>query len=293
MGKLVGILGAGIGLAVEVARSNKAQPTNQSHDSPDHHALSPNSAQATSRSPRPKSYDGYSGGDYEAFHEDSPHAPSSPTPSRRLEKHTEHNDSEFRKSYHDEETTSNWWEVEGNREKEDRKSGEGRDIFTNDEKSRGAYADEPPSYTVATRSGKSSPHSRLSSERGFDENAPKSPIPRGALELPVIVPQRRPEDKSRGWMLCYAPMLESCDISQTEFMEFLTSFNKSSQVRTIPVTKSKIPLQKLTVFLIVVTILGRCQRRSLWRWVCARYRSFDSVNGGSYGCQIRESCSDQ
>lgn len=54
---------------------------------------------------------------------------------------------------------------------------------------------------------------------------------RGGLQLPVIVPQGRPENKSRGWMLCYAPMLASCDISQTEFLDFFKSFNESSKVR--------------------------------------------------------------
>ncbi|MCJ1393149.1 hypothetical protein MMC18_006021 [Xylographa bjoerkii] len=51
----------------------------------------------------------------------------------------------------------------------------------------------------------------------------------GRLACPVIIPQRRPEDKSRGWFRAYAPALMDCGIDQTEFITFLDSFNEASK----------------------------------------------------------------
>lgn len=57
---------------------------------------------------------------------------------------------------------------------------------------------------------------------------PEQGMAPGPLELPVVVPQRRPKAKDRGWQLCYAPMLQNAGISQADFIEFLTLFNKKS-----------------------------------------------------------------
>jgi hypothetical protein len=54
----------------------------------------------------------------------------------------------------------------------------------------------------------------------------------GRLPYPIIIPQRRPEDKSRGWMLAYAPVLDEFGIDQTTFLKFLYDFNESHKVRT-------------------------------------------------------------
>ncbi|MCJ1314940.1 hypothetical protein MMC15_000254 [Xylographa vitiligo] len=51
----------------------------------------------------------------------------------------------------------------------------------------------------------------------------------GRLSCPVIIPQRRPEDKSRGWLRAYAPALMECGIDQTEFISFIESFNEASK----------------------------------------------------------------
>jgi hypothetical protein len=37
--------------------------------------------------------------------------------------------------------------------------------------------------------------------------------PSGPLDLPIIIPQRRPNNKSRGWTLAYSPELAKADIS--------------------------------------------------------------------------------
>jgi hypothetical protein len=70
----------------------------------------------------------------------------------------------------------------------------------------------------------------------------KHPPPRysptaGTLEMPVVLPQRRPKNKERGFVRAYAPMLETCGIEQQEFLDFLDGFGKAIQVRTVPCTR--------------------------------------------------------
>ena len=49
------------------------------------------------------------------------------------------------------------------------------------------------------------------------------------LPLPVILAQRRPKDRSRGFIRAYAPELETCGIDQAMFFDFLQTFEKASQ----------------------------------------------------------------
>ena len=49
------------------------------------------------------------------------------------------------------------------------------------------------------------------------------------LTHPVILPQRRPKARSRGFIRAYAPVLEPCGIDQAMFLEFLDTFEKASQ----------------------------------------------------------------
>lgn len=51
----------------------------------------------------------------------------------------------------------------------------------------------------------------------------------GHLDLPVLLPQRRPGDRTRGFIRAYAPMLETCGIDQAMWIDFLNTFEKSSQ----------------------------------------------------------------
>jgi hypothetical protein len=54
-----------------------------------------------------------------------------------------------------------------------------------------------------------------------------SMIRKGRLPCPVILPQRRPRDKKRGFVRAYAPVLEDCGIDQTTFLDFLKTFHAS------------------------------------------------------------------
>lgn len=49
------------------------------------------------------------------------------------------------------------------------------------------------------------------------------------LPCPVIIPQRRPRDKKRGFVRAYAPILEDVGIDQRTFLDFLKAFHQSSK----------------------------------------------------------------
>lgn len=58
----------------------------------------------------------------------------------------------------------------------------------------------------------------------------------GRLRLPVVLPQRRPSDRSRGFVSAYAPDLGDCGITQDMFMTFLEKFDKSTQANPLLLT---------------------------------------------------------
>ncbi|KAK1074925.1 hypothetical protein LTR74_000769 [Friedmanniomyces endolithicus] len=68
---------------------------------------------------------------------------------------------------------------------------------------------------------------------------------RHALPLPVIIPQRRPRNKTRGFVRAYAPVLANSGIDQATFLSFLDNFYKSSQASPVS-----------TVIFISATIAG-------------------------------------
>ena len=84
-----------------------------------------------------------------------------------------------------------------------------------------------PNSTSAEQSGESS-----SLEDAFllDHPPPKytAENPPSRLPLPVVLPQRRPKTRSRGFIRAYAPVLENCGIDQATWLAFLDKFQKSS-----------------------------------------------------------------
>jgi hypothetical protein len=54
------------------------------------------------------------------------------------------------------------------------------------------------------------------------------PVPRPKIEYPVVLPQRRPKDKTRGFVRAYAPDLAEVGIDQAMFLDFLETFNQAS-----------------------------------------------------------------
>ncbi|KAI1775543.1 hypothetical protein F4818DRAFT_52937 [Hypoxylon cercidicola] len=57
---------------------------------------------------------------------------------------------------------------------------------------------------------------------------PSPPASTAQLPYPVIIPQRRPKNRDRGFIRAYAPDLMRCGIDQRTFMDFLDGFNKAT-----------------------------------------------------------------
>jgi hypothetical protein len=86
-----------------------------------------------------------------------------------------------------------------------------------------AASNEPPSYETTTREDTDA------FERDIVAARAVHPSPPGKLPLAVILPQRRPRNKSRGFVRAYSPVLEDVGIDQKTFLRFLKNFHKSSQ----------------------------------------------------------------
>ena len=54
-------------------------------------------------------------------------------------------------------------------------------------------------------------------------------IQQARLALPVLLPQRRPKDRTRGFVRAYAPDLMNCGIDQAMFLDFHETFSLASQ----------------------------------------------------------------
>ncbi|KAK9770751.1 putative Aminoglycoside phosphotransferase domain-containing protein [Seiridium cardinale] len=65
--------------------------------------------------------------------------------------------------------------------------------------------------------------------RDMVQMAGPPPQPPQRLPCAVILPQRRPRDKTRGFVRAYAPVLQDCGISQDVFLRFLKDWYQSSK----------------------------------------------------------------
>ncbi|SPO00103.1 uncharacterized protein DNG_02955 [Cephalotrichum gorgonifer] len=52
-------------------------------------------------------------------------------------------------------------------------------------------------------------------------------VPREPLALPVVITQRRPKTRTRGFVMAYAPVLEAAGIDQPTFLDFISRLNKA------------------------------------------------------------------
>ena len=55
----------------------------------------------------------------------------------------------------------------------------------------------------------------------------------GKLRLPVVIPQKRPQSKARGFVRAYAPVLEECGIGEDMWLGFLDCFMESLKVHDL------------------------------------------------------------
>ncbi|KAJ9614765.1 hypothetical protein H2204_014463 [Knufia peltigerae] len=87
----------------------------------------------------------------------------------------------------------------------------------------------PPSYEAST--GTPSSAEDVANTFAEKHNLNRAPSKgHRPLPCPVILPQRRPKDKSRGFIRAYAPLLGECaGIDQATFLDFLKDFDRSSR----------------------------------------------------------------
>ena len=70
------------------------------------------------------------------------------------------------------------------------------------------------------------------------KHPPGDPSSGSYLQLPVVIPQKRPHQKARGFVRAYSPVLEDCGIDQATWMEFLDSFHESIKVCSRAITST-------------------------------------------------------
>lgn len=80
------------------------------------------------------------------------------------------------------------------------------------------------------------------------------------LPCPVILPQRRPRKKARGFIRAYSPVLSDCGISQEVFLKFLKNFHTSSQASPIfPIIRFSAAIAGLAPSVIAIAICAAAQ----------------------------------
>ena len=93
----------------------------------------------------------------------------------------------------------------------------------------------PPSYEQAAAA---TPASEDEVARAFlnEHKITSTPFPLTLkpLACPVILPQRRPKDKSRGFVRAYAPLLKECsDIDEKTFIDFINDLDVASKASPV------------------------------------------------------------
>ena len=71
----------------------------------------------------------------------------------------------------------------------------------------------------------------------INQHPPPAELGPYKLPCPVILPQRRPRDKSRGFVRAYAPVLSDCGIDEVTFMQFLKAIHQASKVSSTMATE--------------------------------------------------------
>jgi hypothetical protein len=91
------------------------------------------------------------------------------------------------------------------------------------------------------------------------------------LPCPVIIPQRRPGAKRRGFVRAYAPVLADCGISQDVFLKFINDFHKASQVGDHSFLSLPLLFQSWDFIYLLAVIIGinvapghRCRSQHHW-----------------------------
>ena len=92
------------------------------------------------------------------------------------------------------------------------------------------HSDEPPSYEQSQSGAVDENVLVREVLQANEKRSSLAPTIRQPLPLPVIIPQRRPGSKRRGFVRAYAPLLGECSgIDEATFLAFLKNFYKSSK----------------------------------------------------------------
>ncbi|KAI9816919.1 MAG: hypothetical protein M1827_001564 [Pycnora praestabilis] len=195
MSRIFGALGSGIGLATEAYAHRKASRSRSREPGTDRDAIDNGHNAGSSReigSDRGATPTAYDAGEYGA-------PPPAYSETGGVTENDGHLDEEDESDDEDEEA---WHLDEAGEEEAGRNNNE--DLSTADGTIQSFFRDHPPpSYSDSTV--------------------------RARLPCPVILPQRRPQNRSRGFVRAYAPVLNDCGIDQATFLDFLKTFSKSSQ----------------------------------------------------------------
>jgi len=196
MGRLVKLIGSGIGLAHEAIAARRASAQAQS---PQETGESSRSAAAQAPDERPPQY--------VEVPDEKANALIASGHAVLVEEHR------IREAQHEDENDDSVSE-EGDEEQWD------LDDAVEEQLSRTPGEEEPTQDADALMDAFMSSHP----PPGYSESAAPAKLP-----CPVIIPQRRPRDKKRGFVRAYAPVLEDCGIDQETFLDFLKTFHAASK----------------------------------------------------------------
>ena len=100
--------------------------------------------------------------------------------------------------------------------------------------------DAPVTHTNKDEPSGDAEPTNIASQVPFFLSRYKPPSPSVQFEplpFPVVLPQRRPKDRTRGFIHAYAPVLAEHDITETTFIDFIETFDRASQaspwIRTV------------------------------------------------------------
>lgn len=108
-----------------------------------------------------------------------------------------------------------------------------RDRIENDEEDWALDDAQPPTYEESEQGDRSTDGLVRDVLNINATNRRYGVVERNPLPFPVIIPQRRPGSKGRGFIRAYAPVLNECGIDQETFLAFLKKFHQSSHASPI------------------------------------------------------------
>ena len=219
-GGLIGLVGQSVGMAAEYREHRKQQKLSRENSQQDDNAV------ASSSRPQPSARAPSSSSDLRPAYTDVANektdrsiASGEPASSNKKAAMAQYDDDDDSSSDDDDdfsvEDDEEDWALD---EALSRSNSSGLPSYEESEQSYAPVDDLVREVVVKNRAA-------LSAAPGFD----RSPLP-----CPVIIPQRRPRKKTRGFVRAYAPMLGECSgIDQATFLAFLENFYKSSQASPI------------------------------------------------------------